>query len=206
MLRTNLSWGARIPIASRTASASSSRMRNGVASAKAAAPVAATAWRSSGTRTRITSLNFCCFEELPAAGANHLRAMSHFGNVPANVLVGTVEKLVAKMDEADLASVFECELSTMPGEACDAFIEAILDAFRERGESSEDAVEGAGTTIGGIVGRDRQAINALVEYARTNTGLLKEATTRFVELRPDLVSDLPVKLRTAIAERLAHAR
>ena len=131
--------------------------------------------------------------------------MSHFGNVPADVLVGTVEKLVAKMDEGDLATAFERDLSTMPGEALGAFVEAIFDAFRARGESSEDAVEAAGTTIGGIEGRDRGALAAFVQYARANPGLLKEATTLFVEEHPDYVATLPDPLRSAIAERLTHA-
>ena len=131
--------------------------------------------------------------------------MSHFGNVPADVLVGTVEKLVSKMDEADLATVFERDLSTMPSDAFGAFMEALFDAFRGRGESSEDAVEGAGTTLAGIEQRENGAVTALVAYARTNPGVLKEATTLFVEQRPDLVAALPDVLRSAIAERLTHA-
>ncbi len=129
--------------------------------------------------------------------------MSQFGNVPADVLVGTVEKLVAKMDETDLATVYERDLSAMPADAFGAFVEAMFDAFRERGESSEDAVEGAGTTLEGIAQRDGAAVNALLEYARTNPGLLKEATTLFVEQRPDLVGSLPAMLYGAIAERLS---
>ncbi|MBV8491400.1 MAG: hypothetical protein JO199_12815 [Candidatus Eremiobacteraeota bacterium] len=131
--------------------------------------------------------------------------MSHFGNVPADVLVGTVEKLVSKMDEGDLASVFERDLSAMPGEAFGTFVEAMFEAFRGRGESSEDAVEGAGTTLSGIEGRDRGAVDAFVHYARSSPGLLKEATALFAAQRPDLVADLPAALRSAIAERLTHA-
>ena len=131
--------------------------------------------------------------------------MSLFGNVPAEVLVGTVEKLVSKMDESDLASVFRRDLGAMPADAFGAFMEAMFDAFRGRGESSEDAVEGAGTTLAGIERRDGGAVDALMEYARTNPGVLKEATTLFVEQRPDLVTALPSVLRSAIAERLAHA-
>jgi hypothetical protein len=130
--------------------------------------------------------------------------MSHFGNVPADVLVGTVEKLVSKMDETDLASEFSRDLSTMPGAAFGAFMEAMFDAFRDRGESSEDAVEGAGTTLVGIERRESAAVTALMEYARTNPGVLKEATTLFVEQHPDFVADLPATLRSAIAERLTH--
>ena len=129
--------------------------------------------------------------------------MSHFGNVPAGVLVGTVEKLVAKMDETDLATGYERGLSVMPADAFGVFVEALFDAFRERGESSEDAVEGAGTTLEGIAQRDPRAVSALLEYARANPGLLKEATTLFVEQRPDLVAMLPPMLYGAIAERLS---
>jgi hypothetical protein len=130
--------------------------------------------------------------------------MSHLGNVPADVLVGTVEKLVSKMDESDLATVFSRDLSMMPAAAFGAFMEAMFDAFRDRGESSEDAVEGAGTTLAGIERRDGGAVHALMEYARANPGVIKEATTIFVEHHPDFVADLPATLRTAIAERLMN--
>ena len=130
--------------------------------------------------------------------------MSHFGNVPADVLVGTVEKLVSKMDEAELAAAFSDELSTMPPEAAAAFIEAMFDAFRDRGESSEDAAEGAGTAIASIQARESAATKAFVDYARQSPGLMKEATTIFVERHPDLTGELPAVLRSAIAERLTH--
>ena len=130
--------------------------------------------------------------------------MSHFGNVPADVLVGTVEKLVSKMDEADLAAAFSHDLSTMPPEAAAAFVEAMFDAFRDRGESSEDAAEGAGTTIAGIQAREGAALTAFIDYARANSGLLREATTIFVEHHPGLAGALPGVLRSAIAERLTQ--
>ena len=125
--------------------------------------------------------------------------LSHFGNVPADVLVGTIEKLVAKMDETELASAFRNDLPAMPPDASVAFVE-----FRDRGESSEDAVEGAGTTLDGITQRESGALSKLVEYARTNPGVLKEATILFAEEHPEFVDALPALLRTAIAERLAR--
>lgn len=121
------------------------------------------------------------------------------------MLVGAVEKLVAKMDESDLAAVYARDLATMPAEAFGSFVEAMFDAFRERGESSEDAIEGAGTTLDDVERRDGPAVGALVEYARSNPGLLKEATTLFVEQRPDFVAHLPAVLYGAIAERLSAA-
>lgn len=126
-----------------------------------------------------------------------------FGNVPADMLAGAVEKLLAKMDETDLAAFYERELATMPSEVFHAFIEAMLITFRERGESSEDAAEGAGTTLDSITRREPGAPQALLAYARSNPDLIKESTTLFVERRPDLVTILPSVLRDAIAERLA---
>jgi hypothetical protein len=130
--------------------------------------------------------------------------LSHFGNVPADVLVGTIEKLVAKMDETELASAFWSELPSMPADASDAFVEAMFDAFRDRGESSEDAVEGAGTTLDGVGNREADALSNLIEYARTNPGLLKEAVVLLAEEHPEFIDALPSTLRTALAERLAH--
>lgn len=130
--------------------------------------------------------------------------LSHFGNVPADVLVGTIEKLVAKMDETELASAFWSELPSMPPDASDAFVEAMFDAFRDRGESSEDAVEGAGTTLDGVGNRDTDALSNLIEYARTNSGLLKEAVVLLAEEHPEFIDALPSTLRTALAERLAN--
>jgi hypothetical protein len=131
------------------------------------------------------------------------RPMS-FGNVPADMLAGAVEKLLAKMDEADLASFYERELATMPSDVFHTFIEAIFTAFRERGESSEDAAEAAGTTLESIARREIGASRALVGYARSNPDLLKESTTLFVQRRPDLVETLPVTVREALAQRLTR--
>ena len=125
-----------------------------------------------------------------------------FGNVPPDMLIDAVEKLLAKMDESVLAALYERELPTMPAEVARTFIEALFGAFRDRGESSEDAAEGAGTTLESIERTEPGAIRALLAYARGNPDLLKEATAIFVELRPDLVTTLPVGLRDALAERL----
>ena len=131
------------------------------------------------------------------------RRMS-FGNVPADMLAGAVEKLLAKMDETDLAAFYERELSTMPSEVVHALVEALFAAFRDRGESSEDAAEGAGTTLDAIAGRETAAVTALLAYARGSPGLLKEATIVFVEQRPDLIAMLPAILRDALAQRLTR--
>jgi hypothetical protein len=125
-----------------------------------------------------------------------------FGNVPADALGGALEKLLAKMDESDLAVFYERELGAMPSDAFHAFVEAVFAAFRERGESSEDAAEGAGTTLEGIARRERGAPEALIAYARANPGLLRESTALFVRRRPDFVKVLPASLREALAERL----
>ncbi|HEX4012973.1 MAG TPA: hypothetical protein VHX17_03675 [Candidatus Cybelea sp.] len=126
-----------------------------------------------------------------------------FGNVPADMLVGAIEKLLAKMDESDLAALYARDLSSMPRDAYQALIESVFSAFRERGESSEDAAEGAGTTLEGIERRENGAAHALLAYARSNPDVLKEATALFVEQRPELINALPASLRDALAARLA---
>ncbi|HVN69129.1 MAG TPA: hypothetical protein VMU38_05735 [Candidatus Binatia bacterium] len=121
------------------------------------------------------------------------------------MLAGAVEKLLAKMDEADLVAFYERELSKMPQDAYPAFVEALFGAFRERGESSEDAAEGAGTTVDAVARRDGVAVTALLRYARENPDLIKEATTEFVAQRPDLIVLLPPVLRDGLAERLTRS-
>jgi hypothetical protein len=128
-----------------------------------------------------------------------------FGNVPADMLAGAVEKLLAKMDETDLAAFYERELTTMPPDVAASFVEAVFTAFRERGESSEDAAEGAGTTLDAIAGRELAANVALLRYALESPDLIREATTLFVAQRPDSVSTLPAAVRDGLAERLTRS-
>ncbi len=125
-----------------------------------------------------------------------------FGNVRADTLADAVEKLLAKMHESELAALYEREVSTMPPDAYAAFVESVFSAFRERGESSEDAAEGAGKTLESIARRENGAEHALLTYARTNPDVLKEATVHFVAQRPELIAALPALLRDALAERL----
>jgi hypothetical protein len=131
-----------------------------------------------------------------------MRRMS-FGDVPPDVLAGAVEKLLGKMDETDLAAFYERELTTMPSDVVHAFVEALFAAFRDRGESSEDVAEGAGTTLDAIAGDGRAAFGSLLRYALSNPALIKEATALYVERRPDLVATLPIGLRDALVQRLS---
>ena len=127
-----------------------------------------------------------------------------FGTVPADMLAGALEKLLAKTEESELASFYARELLTMPPDVYDAYVEAVFTAFRERGESSEDAAEGAGTTLESISRREDGAADSLVRYARANPDLLKEATTLLVQQHPELVATLPEVLQHALAERLTR--
>jgi hypothetical protein len=81
------------------------------------------------------------------------------------------------------------------------FVEAIFDAFRHRGESSEDAAEAAGTTLDAIA-RDDSGIQALFTYAKSNPGLLKEAAILLIEQHPEMVSQLAPPISNGIAQRL----
>jgi len=128
--------------------------------------------------------------------------MFHFGNVPVEALADAVEKHVAKMDEAQLAALLLGALERMPPDAANALVASIFDAFRDRGESSEDAAEGANTTLHALEGGDRSAAGALIRYASENTAVLKESLTCFVREHRDQVHALPAPLIDGISARL----
>jgi hypothetical protein len=128
--------------------------------------------------------------------------MSQFGNVPAESIVDAVEKHVAKMDEGELASLLSDAISTMPDAARAALVSSIFDAFRDRGESSEDAAEGSNATLADLESGDRRALAALLDYARENTGVLKEAMTCFAEEHTTQLDAFPSSFVDAIAQRL----
>jgi len=130
--------------------------------------------------------------------------MSQFGNVPAESLVDAVEKHVAKMDEAELASLVAAQVAVMPTDAVRALAESIFNAFRDRGESSEDAAENAGTSLESIERGDLQAVATLIAYARQNTGVIKEAVGLLAEEHRDVLSTLPRTLLDGIAQRLTQ--
>jgi len=130
--------------------------------------------------------------------------MSVFGNYAAAEVALAAEKFINKMDEGELGlAVEEGEHRLSEGSRA-LFIEAIFDAFRQRGESSEDAAEGAGTTLAALQANHPQAIAALVAYARANRGLLKEATVNLIEREPQIVAQLSPVLADGIARRLQH--
>lgn len=129
-------------------------------------------------------------------------AMSQFGNVPAQALVDAVDKHVAKMDDAELASLLRGGLSAMPSDALDALVHSMFDAFRDRGESSEDAAEGANAPLGALEAGNRDAVGALIGYASENAGLLKETMTLFAEQHTSMLPALPRALLDGISGRL----
>ncbi|HTZ55948.1 MAG TPA: hypothetical protein VMB20_12875 [Candidatus Acidoferrum sp.] len=129
--------------------------------------------------------------------------MPPFGNVPAQTLVDAVEKHVAHMDDAALADVLCGGVPAMARDARSALVASIFEAFRDRGESSEDAAEGANASLDRLEGADAQAVAALVEYARANPGLLKEALTHYAEEHATQLDGLPAPLVDGIAGSLS---
>lgn len=128
--------------------------------------------------------------------------MSVFGNYGSAEVVDAAEKFISKMDDRDLAAAVEQSERTMSPQTRSLLVEAIFDAFRARGESSEDAVEAAGTTLDAVTRAQESAVRALLTYARSNPGLLKEATIVLIESRPAVVSELAPALADGIARRL----
>ncbi len=131
--------------------------------------------------------------------------MSVFGDYASSEVVDAAEKYISKMDENDLASAIEQSERAMTPQGRALLVESIFHAFRARGESSEDAAEGAGTALDAISRGEPAAIAALIAYCRTNAGLLKEAATALVEREPQLIAQLSPALADGIAERLRNS-
>lgn len=128
--------------------------------------------------------------------------MSVFGNFASDAVVDAAEKVISKMDEGELASSIEHSEQTMSSDGRALLVEAVFDAFRQRGESSEDAAEGAGTTVEAILRHDSDAIRKLLAYARTNQGLLKEASIGLIEREPEVLAQLSPEITGGIRKRL----
>lgn len=128
--------------------------------------------------------------------------MSVFGNYASAEVVDAAEKFISKMDERELAAAIEQSERAMSSQGRALLVEAIFDAFRQRGESSEDAVEAAATTVDAIARADESALRALIEYAKSNAGLLKEAAIVLVETNPEIIPELAPALADGIAQRL----
>ena len=128
--------------------------------------------------------------------------MSVFGNYASAEVADAAEKFISKMDERDLAAAIEESERTMSAQGRAQLVEAIFDAFRHRGESSEDAAEGSGASLEALARGDESAVRALIEYAKNNAGLLKEAAIVLIERRPAIVSELAPSLAGGIVRRL----
>lgn len=128
--------------------------------------------------------------------------MSVFGNFASAEVIDAAEKIISKMDEHELARTIEQSERGMSASVRALLVEAVFDAFRQRGESSEDAAEEAGTTLEAIRRSDRDAVGKLLAYARTNPGLLKDATVELVERDPATLIDISPAIADAVRQRL----
>ena len=128
--------------------------------------------------------------------------MPSFDNFGAADVLDAAEKFVGKMDEGELGAQLAQSERAMPPPVREALVESIFDAFRQRGESSEDVAEGAGTTVDTIASNGNGGMDALLKYARTNAGVLREATTIFIENHPAYLQHLSPVLTEGIAKRL----
>jgi hypothetical protein len=128
--------------------------------------------------------------------------MSVFGNYASAEIVDAAEKFIGKMDERELAAAIEQSERAMTPDARTLLVEAIFDAFRQRGESSQDAVEAAGTTLEAISLHQNDALNKLLAYARANPGLLKDAAIELAERKPEVLAQISSDIVGGIKDRL----
>ena len=133
------------------------------------------------------------------ADANHTASFGAVSRsrlpVRSTVETMSLEKYVAKMEDAHIAVLLRDGIDDMPQRARAALAASIFDAFRDRGESSDDAAEGANVALEQIEQGECQAVAALVTYASENTGLLKEAIALFEEEHATEIGSLPATLR-----------
>jgi hypothetical protein len=130
--------------------------------------------------------------------------MSLFARYGADALADAAEKCTAAMGDVELGAALVDRATALDSGGRATVADAIFAAFRERGESSDDAVEGAGTTLQQIESGDARALESLVLYAQTSPGLLREAITQYEELHPDHVGELPPVLLDGMSARLTQ--
>jgi len=129
--------------------------------------------------------------------------MSLFGTHSSSEVAEAADRFISKMDEDELAKDIAAHQAAMPTDSRKALVESILDAFRGRGESSEDVAEAARAGLEAMQNGDIPAVAALLLYVNENTGLLKEAAMTLVEEHPELVMHLPSRVVSGISARLA---
>ena len=129
--------------------------------------------------------------------------MSLFGAYSPGDVADAADKFISKMDERQLAAEIWGHYAAMPAAGRRALVEAILDAFRGRGESSDDVSEATGAGIEAMRDGELSAVEALLHYAKQNTGLLKEAAMTLCEEHPDMLVHLPDAVVRGISAKLA---
>lgn len=127
-----------------------------------------------------------------------------FGKWSAQALAGAAEKSVAHIGDPELGSAYARQAELMNSAQRAALVDAIFEAFRDRGEASQDAAEDAGTTLELIESGDRAAVQLILDYAAASPGLLKEATMLLVERQPEHVEALPPLVADAMRRRLSE--
>lgn len=129
--------------------------------------------------------------------------MSLFGAHTPGDVADAADRFISKMDENELAAAISGHQEMMALDGRCALVESILDAFRHRGESSEDVAEASGAGLDAIQSGDVRAVGVLLQYVRENTGLLKEAATALIEEHPEVLPQLPTTVVDGISARLS---
>lgn len=129
--------------------------------------------------------------------------MSSFGAYSPSDVADAADKFISKMDERQLAGDIAAHYAQMPVEGRRALVESILDAFRHRGESSDDVSEATGASVDAMRGGELSAVEALLYYVNQNTGLLKEAAMTLCEDHPDMLHLLPETVVQGITAKLS---
>ncbi|MHB8177008.1 MAG: hypothetical protein ACYDA5_07070 [Vulcanimicrobiaceae bacterium] len=126
---------------------------------------------------------------------------------PREELVAAAEKCVASMGDALLVTDFLERAHTLLPAESRIIIEAILQAFAERGESSDDVAEEAGLPTPWPEDTDpASTLVALLAYAARSAGLLELAVAGLLEREPTRSHLLPTRLYECIEAALMEAK
>jgi len=132
-------------------------------------------------------------------------SVSIFGAHDAAAIADAADKFISKMDEDALLRALQEHVSHISDAGRISLADSMLDAFRGRGESSEDVAEACGVHIDSVRAGDAAAFTLLLRYAAENNGLVKEAVASFVETQPERLRELPAVIVDGITARLTGA-
>lgn len=110
-----------------------------------------------------------------------------------------MERAVSEFAEIELAHGFVAHASSLAPARQMKLVHAVLLAFSERGESSDDVGEEADVSLEACERGESAALQALFVYAASSPGLIEEVCVGMAREPEDALDDVPQALRARYA-------